>query len=79
MARKLAADMMMSSNESIAEDRTAIDPVKKPVISFTKVRPVAVAMEMRAARILRREIFCIGLYPEKVHGTRHFRVARDLF
>jgi hypothetical protein len=36
-------------------------------------------MEMRAARILRREIFCIGFYPEKAHGTRHFRVARDLF
>jgi hypothetical protein len=42
----------MSSKESIAEESTAIDPVNHPVTSFSTVKPVAVIMEMCAARIL---------------------------
>jgi len=44
--------MRMSRRESIAEERTAIDPVAAPVTNLRTASPMAVAMEARAALIL---------------------------
>jgi hypothetical protein len=46
--------MRMSRRLSTAEARTAMEPVKMPVMSLSSAKLAAVAIEARAARSLRR-------------------------